>query len=700
MQRKVIGLLQKRGALRSGQLERALPRQNWRGATDSLLRMGILTSRVELPGPGVRPKTIRTAQLGCSPEQVSEAMLEIGKPGSAASLRRQAILRYLLAETGPTDVAWVYAQSGGNSNDLRYLEQRGLVVLGESEVWRDPLEQIDYHPSYPLSLTRDQQAVWLQVQEQMQRVRAGESARPMLLFGVTGSGKTELYLRAVAEALDNGQQAIVLVPEIALTPQTVRRFLARFPGRVGLLHSGLSDGERYDTWRRARAGSLSVVVGPRSALFTPFGQLGLIVVDECHDDSYYQPDPPFYHAREVAPVYARLANAVCLLGSATPDITSTYQVQKGNWLGLSLPERILAHRDVVQAQLARLAQEHGEAQGEVSSYRPYEQEAETTDLPLVQVVDLREELKAGNRSIFSRLLQASLEQVLTRGEQAILFLNRLGAATYVFCRDCGFVLKCPRCDMPLTYHENAPLRTPQDKPILLCHHCGYRRQMPAQCPKCGSSRVRQYGSGTERVQSEVQALFPKARTLRWDFTTTRKKGAHDVILSHFVAHRADILIGTQMLAKGLDLPFVTLVGAILADVGLSLPDYRAGERTFQVLTQVAGRAGRSPLGGQVILQTFQPESYVIQAAAKHAYGQFYEQELDYRRKLGYPPFTNMVRLEFRHHDSEQRRANGAAAWGRAEKTNSSRRPAGYPDYRTRPCLFCPGGWAIPLAADY
>jgi primosomal protein N' (replication factor Y) len=332
-----------------------------------------------------------------------------------------------------------------------------------------------------------------------------------------------------------------------------------------------------------------------------------------------------------------------------------------------LPARILAHHQSIQEQLARLALED-----RPSRYHPLENQAETADLPPVRLVDMRQELRSGNRSIFSNVLHESLQTVLENRQQAILFLNRRGTATYVFCRDCGHSLRCPRCDTSLVYHNPSRLElTPQlkltsEKPdpshhaqpasrqdSLICHHCGYQRLMPKECPHCGSAHIRVFGTGTERVESEVQRLFPKARTLRWDFETTRKKGAHDLILSHFIAHRADILIGTQMLAKGLDLPLVTLVGVILADVGLNLPDYHAAERTFQVLTQVAGRAGRSLLGGEVILQTFQPEHYAIQAAARHDYAAFYRQELAYRRQLGYPPFAQLVRLEVRHHRPEE-----------------------------------------------
>jgi primosomal protein N' (replication factor Y) len=525
---------------------------------------------------------------------------------------------------------------------------------------------LDSQPTDIPTLTQDQEMVWGEVFAAFGQVAAGQAIPPLLLHGVTGSGKTEIYLRAVAETLQMGKQAIVLVPEIALTPQTVRRFVARFPGLVGLNHSGLSAGERYDTWRRARAGLLSVMVGPRSALFTPFSRLGLIVVDECHDDSYYeQENVPHYHAREAAIAYAHLSGAVCLLGSATPDLASRYRAERGEWRYLGLPARILAHRQAVQAQLARLAAQsplQNETQVAQFTYRPFERDVQSRDLPPVQIVDMRRELQAENRSIFSRDLQNALAEVLEHQLQAILFLNRRGAATYVFCRDCGHVLKCPRCDIPLTFHFHRQADTAELPPLapspsrsvaLLCHHCYYHRQMPKTCPECKSAHIRQYGAGTERVEVEVQTLFPQARTLRWDYETTRQKGAHEVILSHFANHRADVLIGTQMLAKGLDLPLVTLVGVVLADVGLNMPDYRASERTFHVLTQVAGRAGRSPLGGQVILQTFQPGHYVIQAAARHDYAGFYQQELEYRRKLAYPPFAQLVRLEIRQARAEQ-----------------------------------------------
>ena len=650
-QKRLLGLLNKRGPLRGAQIDRAMGPVNWRTSIRPLVKRGLVATESILSEPKVSPKIVRTVQLACLPSMAEEALPDLGRSGSKALERRQAMMRFLLHDPGPVNVSWVYAESGGSLNDLRFLSQRGLVTLGESEVFRDPLDRIEYQPSQALELTRDQSQVWEKIHDGLQASMRGEQVPPFLLHGVTGSGKTEIYLRAVDEALRLGKQAIVLVPEIALTPQTVRRFVGRFPGQVGLIHSGLSNGERYDTWRRARSGEIGLVVGPRSALFTPFPNLGLIVVDESHDESYYQSEAaPYYHAREAAVNYARLIGGVCLLGSATPDVTSTYRCQQGDWQYLHLPSRILAHRQIVQAQMERMKGRPQNLRSQASRFRPLEGQAEASDLPPVSIVDMRQELQAGNRSIFSRDLQTALKETLEQEQQAILFLNRRGTATYVFCRDCGHTMKCPRCEIPLTYH--------QAQGALVCHYCSYQRRMPQTCPACGSQRIRQYGTGTQRVEAEVQVMFPQARTLRWDHETTRKKGSHDMILDHFVSHRADVLVGTQMLAKGLDLPLVTLVGVVLADVGLSLPDYRTNERAFQVLTQVAGRAGRSPLGGQVILQTFQAEHYVVRAAAGHDYKTFYQQELVYRRQLGYPPFREVARLEYRNFDPA--RAEGAA----------------------------------------
>jgi primosomal protein N' (replication factor Y) len=638
-QQSVLRLLKSRGPLRGRQMDRALPRLSWRGAAEALARRGVLTRQSVLAPPSVRAKHVRTARLAATMEQVAEARPRLSSsPAKAARLA--AVLDFLADEFDPVDVSWVYAETGAKLQDLKDLADMGLVDLGEAEVWRDSLAGQEFVPSEPPELTKDQQQVWEAIASALPNPH---TPAPILLHGVTGSGKTEIYLRALAHTLSQGRRAIVLVPEIALTPQTVRRFVARFPGRVAVWHSQLGGGERYDTWRRARAGMVDVVIGARSALFAPLPDLGLIVLDEEHDEAYKQ-DPPFavpYHARDTAVEYARRLGAVCLLGSATPDLVSYYKAKRGDYRLLELPQRILGH--------ARRLEQQAQKYHVAARYHPLAdgpREAQTIDLPPVDVVDMRQELRAGNTSLFSRRLQAALREALEQNEQAILFLNRRGTSTFVFCRDCGQALKCSRCDMPLTYHGAAA-------PQLVCHHCNQRRRQPEKCPHCGSPRIRYFGAGTEKLEAAVREQFPQARTLRWDYDVTRFKGAHDLILQQFSAHQADVLIGTQMIAKGLDLPLVTLVGVVSADVGLGLPDYRAAERTFQVLTQVAGRAGRGLLGGRVILQTYNPDHYAVQAAAKHAYAEFYARELRYRKDLGYTPFRRLLRLVYRHPQPER-----------------------------------------------
>jgi primosomal protein N' (replication factor Y) (superfamily II helicase) len=615
---RLLKLLQRRGALRGRQIDRHFSKVDWRKTAQGLVRRGILSSQSILPPASIRPKYIRTAQLAVPPESAEAALGDLGNT-EATRTRRQKALHFLTVQPEAVNVSWVYAESGCNLADLQELAERELILLRETEIWRDPLIKISNQgiENREFILTEEQKRAWGQIESGFRQCAEGKPVKPFLLEGVTGSGKTELYLRATQEALQRGKQAIILVPEISLTPQIVRRFMARFPGQVGVLHSKLSEGERYDTWRRARSGALKIIIGPRSALFAPLPNPGLIAADECNDDSYYQSEPPFYNAVTAAQNYARICGCVCILGSATPSIIQQHQAEVGESQRLELTQRITSE--------------------------PETELAKGLDLPPIHIVDMREELKSGNRGIFSRELSEALTSTLKRGEQAILFLNRRGTATYVFCRDCGYVAKCPRCETPLTYHLSGGEQ-------LLCHRCGYQRQMPKRCPECNRGNIRAYGLGSEKVESEVQALFPKARTLRWDWETTRQKDAHEIILSHFAAGRADVLIGTQMLAKGLDLPRVTLVGIVLADVGLFLPDPFAAERVFQVLTQVAGRAGRSSLGGGVVLQTFAPEHYVIQSASQHDVKGFYQHELEQRKRLGYPPFSRLMRLEYRHLD--------------------------------------------------
>ena len=463
---------------------------------------------------------------------------------------------------------------------------------------------------------------------------AGRGSK-FLLHGVTGSGKTEIYLQAIAETLKQGRQAIFLVPEIALTPQTIRRVIQRFPGQVALVHGSLSAGERYDTWRRARRGEIGVIVGTRSALFTPLPDIGLIILDEEHDTSYKQAppiQPPYYHARAVAEYITEINHATLLLGSATPDMETFYRAGNGDLVYLHLPNRIMGHRQRVQKQAK---QRHVELR-----YTAAEGEAMTIELPPVSVVDMRDELKSGNTSMFSRELQTSLSGVLERGEQAILFLNRRGQSTYVFCRDCGYVVMCENCDMPMTYHRHGE--------AMRCHHCNHQQPVPTACPDCASHRIRYFGAGTQQVETELKKQFPAARLVRWDADTAHKPDLHEAILGKFTSGEANVMVGTQMIAKGLDIPLVTLVGVINADPGLALPDFRASERAFQLLTQVAGRAGRGVLGGQVILQTYQPQHPSIVAAANHDYEQFYSAEIAARREMGYPPFRKLGRVLIQH----------------------------------------------------
>ncbi len=640
--RRLINLFVSCGPLRGRQIDRHFAKVDWRKTAQALVKRGVLSSKSILPPSTIRSKFIRTAQLSVTPETAESAMPELGKTETTRT-RRQKALQFLIKQPEAINVSWVYAESGCNISDLQELEERQLIILRETEIFRDPLEKIgEQKPVKELVLTDEQKSVWQKIDLAFRQLSEGKSVKPFLLQGVTGSGKTEIYLRAAEETLRRGKQAIILVPEISLTPQTVRRFMARFPGQVGLIHSKLSEGERYDTWRRARAGQLKIIIGPRSALFAPLPNIGLIVADECHDNSYYQSEPPFYHAISAAQMYARICGAVLLLGTATPSIVQQSQAESGESVRLELTQRLSSDPVTDSAEGAGILPAKG------------------LDLPPIHIVDMREELKAGNRGIFSRELTDALGKTLERGEQAILFLNRRGSATYVFCRDCGHVVKCPCCETPMTAHVEGARSKVEGKdslnlqPLnfkLLCHRCGYARQMPKKCPECGNANIRAYGLGSEKVESEVQALFPKARTLRWDWETTREKDAHEIILTHFSSGRADVLIGTQMLAKGLDLPRVTLVGIVFADVGLHLPDPFAAERVFQVLTQVAGRAGRSSRGGRVVLQTFSPEHYVIRAAALHDVNGFYQQEILQRKRLGYPPFSRLARLEFRHRDS-------------------------------------------------
>lgn len=631
--RALYDLLVERGALTAAELGRVAPVKTWRPHLRSLVANGYVHETTVLTEPRIRPHQEELVRLiatnratwpsGRSPRQL--AVLEL-------------LARCLEGGSGWVRVADIRQQTGASLATVRALATKGLVAVRQETVWRDPLAGMRFVPIASPTLTPDQELVWQAIATDLEQPQG----RPFLLQGVTGSGKTELYLRAVERVLAQGRGAIVLVPEIALTPQIIRRFGARFPDVLAVMHGALSPGERYDQWRRIRSGELRVVVGARSAILAPVQHLGVVVVDEEHEWTYKQDQQaPHYHAREAAIERARLAGASVILGSATPDLGSYYRAQRGELCYLALPRRVIGHRGVIDQMLAENGVVH-------SRYTPVAAETLYADLPEVQLVDLRAELRAGNSAMFSRALDQALGETLEAGEQAILFVNRRGMASAVVCRDCGYVSQCPRCRLAMAYHERPPR--------LLCHHCGRREPVPQTCPACGSRRIRYLSAGTERVESEVLRTHPEARTLRWDSDTATTAQSHEQFLSRFMQGEVNVLVGTQMVAKGFDLPLVTLVGVVLADTALHLPDLYSGERTFQLLTQVAGRAGRSVLPGKVIIQTYQPEHPAIQAAACYDYEGFAQAELAFRHEHRYPPYTQLVRLEYA--DSSAERARG------------------------------------------
>jgi len=633
-ERLILELVRQHGSMPLAQVGRQLKTKRWRSVLERMARKGWVRKQFEVRGPQVKPKTEPVVHLLAAPGEEGIATL-------SRAPQQRAVLAYLCQraqEEGKfplvIPLSEVCAQVGVPRSTVDRLAERGLLTLGQREVRRDPLAGREFVTTVPPRFTPDQEVAWQHIASALESFKS----QVFLLHGVTGSGKTEIYLRALAEVLKQGGQGIVLVPEIALTPQTIRRFAARFPGRLAVLHSKLSAGERYDEWRRIREGRVDVVIGPRSAIFSPLPRLRLIVADEEHEWTYKQQEMPCYHARDVAIKLAELTGALVILGSATPDITSYYHAQCGEYALLRLPQRIMGHQRSIEEQ--RKTFHISDRPEQVKALGPGYEDARYMDLPPVEVVDLRAELRAGNRSPFSRALQQAMQVALAAGEQVILFLNRRGAATFVMCRDCGQVIKCPGCEVALTFHT--------DSEVLLCHHCNYQCSVPSSCPQCGSKRIRFFGIGTEKVEQLVRELFPQAQVLRWDRDVTGGKDAHEAILDKFVSHQADALVGTQMIAKGLDLPLVTLVGVVTADTALHLPDFRASERTFQLLTQVAGRAGRSILGGKVIIQTYAPQHFCIQAASRHDYEGFYQQELEFRRRQGYPPFSRLVKLLLAH----------------------------------------------------
>ncbi|ARJ14230.1 MULTISPECIES: primosomal protein N' [Staphylococcus] len=495
---------------------------------------------------------------------------------------------------------------GFSNSSLDALIKKGYVEKYDAEIDRDPFANRVFEQEVKQKLTIEQQHAFDTVKTTLD----GDEARTFLLHGVTGSGKTEIYLQTIEAVLNKGKQAMMLVPEIALTPQMVLRFKRRFGDDVAVLHSGLSTGEKYDEWQKIRDGRARVSVGARSSIFAPFKELGLIIIDEEHESTYKQEDYPRYHAREIAQWRSQYHNCPIILGSATPCLESFARAEKGVYTLLSLPHRV-------------------------------NQQA----LPNIDIIDMREELSRGNRSMFSNDLRDAMNARLKKKEQIVLFLNRRGYASFMLCRDCGHVPQCPNCDISLTYHKT----TDQ----LKCHYCGYEETPSNQCPNCESEHIRQMGTGTQRVEELLQQEFPDARIIRMDVDTTSRKGAHEKLLSDFEQGKGDILLGTQMIAKGLDYPNITLVGVLNADTMLNLPDFRASERTYQILTQVAGRAGRHEKEGQVIIQTYNPEHYAIQDVKQNNYLTFYQREMTYRKLGKYPPYYFLINFTISHKEMKK-----------------------------------------------
>ncbi|MFC1988046.1 primosomal protein N' [Chloroflexota bacterium] len=606
-QRHALELVQRQGKLNLRQLEKILGKKNAQTIVSQLVRRRLAVRSYELESIKAKPKIETYLSLATGAGEVQTEIENLHRKGAH---KQAALLDILTLQSQPLSLAEARQNTKCNKATVDALAKKGLVTIQNIEVRRDPLSSQDMTPSYPLTLTAAQESAFKAIQSSLLGTREGHTSPSVfLLHGVTGSGKTEVYLQALAETVRRGKRGIVLVPEIALTPQTIEQFASRFPNKVAIIHSQLSLGEQFDEWQRIREGEFDVVIGPRSATFAPQPDLGLIVIDEEHEWTYKQPDKsPRYHARAAAIKLAELTGAMVILGSATPDVETFYHALKGEYRLLQLPERVTP--------------------------------SQNAPLPQVKIVDLKAELKAGNRSLFSHSLSQATAKALAGREQVMLFLNRRGASTFIQCRNCGFVLRCKRCEVTLTYHLS--------EDTLACHQCNYRIPVPQFCPRCLSPRIKFLGVGTEKLEQEASLSFSQARLLRWDSDATKQKHSHQEILNKFRDHQADILIGTQMIAKGLDLPRVTLVGVINADTSLNLPDFRAGERTFQLLSQVAGRAGRGPLGGQAIIQTFSPEHYAIQAAAKHDYALFYDKEITYRRQLHNPPFTRLASLIYTH----------------------------------------------------
>lgn len=549
-------------------------------------------------------KMVRFIQAAKEFEQLEEIRLGLRK-----GAKKKEQLLYYLQRLGTEKITAVkeMKELGFSTALLNEAAKNGWLMFIEKEAYRDPFANQTFEKTTALSLNAEQQVA---VETILQSVQEQQS-QTYLLEGITGSGKTEVYLQVIAEVLNQGKTAIMLVPEISLTPQMVQRFKSRFGEHVAVMHSGLSQGEKYDEWRKIERGEAEVVVGARSAIFAPIENIGVIIIDEEHEASYKQEETPRYHARDLAIWRSEYHHCPVVLGSATPSLESRARAQKNVYQRLRLTQRA----------------------------------NQAATLPTIDVVDMRQEVENGNVSSFSMSLQEKLQERLEKNEQSVLLLNRRGYSSFVMCRDCGYVLPCPNCDISLTLH--------MDSKTMKCHYCGHEERIPYRCPNCGQDKIRYYGTGTQKVEEELQTLLPDSRILRMDVDTTRRKGAHEKILRTFGEGQADILLGTQMIAKGLDFPNVTLVGVLNADTALNLPDFRSSERTFQLLTQVSGRAGRAEKPGEVIIQSFNPEHYAIQLAKAQDYEDFYTKEMYIRHRGNYPPYYFTVQITASHPEENE-----------------------------------------------
>lgn len=531
-----------------------------------------------------------------------------------SSVKQKNLLRYMNSIDLPAKASEIRKEYGYSV--VKSLLNKKLLELKKNRVYRDPLRSYKYDNILPkdIDLTREQSEAVAIISGIM--ANPDSTPRAVLIHGVTGSGKTEVYLEAVKECVNKGKKAIILVPEIALTPQTIERFASNFKNEIAVVHSGLSIGERFDQWHKIREGNYNVVIGSRTALFSPQPNLGLVIIDEEHEWTYKQSDmPPRYHARDVAMQLAGITRCTVILGSASPDMQSFFRANNERYKFVQLNNRY-------------------------TSGVQHNTSSDDRGLADVHVTDMRNELKEGNTSIFSRTLQASIEDTLSSGNQVILFLNRRGASSFSQCRSCGYVLKCKSCDVTVTFHKT--------QSRLICHYCNNRFKVPDRCSECNSGDFAYYGIGTQSVEDEVNKLFPLARCIRWDSDVSSNLSSHSEILEKFRSKEANVLVGTQILAKGHNLPGVTLVGAILADVGLNIPDFRSAERSFQLLCQVSGRAGRGDEKGKVIIQTYQPDHYSIVSASLQDYQRFFDIESQYRKKFFYPPYSKIIKLFYQN----------------------------------------------------